>query len=195
MPKKFKPVVNDTTVYLQGRISYANLFEPRAPKGQEEKVYSCVVLIDPDDKDAIAAIEKATDAAIKKGVVSKWNGKTPRKVIRPLQNGDEKESESFHGHMYINCKAKRAPAVLDRKKAPILNTEEVYSGMWGIVCVNMFPYSAVGNNGVGAGLNAVLKTADGEPMGGGGSGARAFDDIDLGDIGADDDKDFGEDLI
>lgn len=195
MPKKFKPVVNDTTVYVQGRISYANLLEPRAPKGQEEKVYSCVVMIDPEDKDAIAAIEKATDAAIKKGVVSKWNGKTPRKIMRPLQSGDDKESESLHGYMIVNCKANRAPAVLDRKKAPILNAEEVYSGMWAIVCVNMYPYSVTGNNGVGAGLNAVLKTADDEQLGGSGSGAHAFDNIDLGEIDSDDDGDMDDDII
>lgn len=186
MPKRFKPVVNDTTVYVQGRISYANLFEPRAPKGLEEKYYSCVVLIDPEDKESLAAIDKAVEAAVKKGIASKWEGKRPRRLQTPLQDGDERESSDFHGWKFFNCKARLAPAVLDRKKAPILDREQVYSGMWGIVCVNMYPYTAAGNNGVAAGLNAVLKTADDTRLGGSGSGERAFDNIEIDPLDDDD---------
>lgn len=196
MPKKFKPIVNDTTVYVQGRLSYANLLTPRAPEGQTEEVYSCAVLIDPKDKEAIAAVEEATQNAIKKGIVAKWNGKTPKKFTKPLQDGDEKENESFHGWVFFNCKSKKAPAILDKKRVPITNADEVYSGMWAIVCVNMFPFSASGNYGVGAGLNAVLKTADDEQLGGTGSGFHAFDNIDLGGIGDDDDEpDMDDDII
>lgn len=190
MPKKFKPVVNETTVYVQGRLSYAHLLEPHAAMNSDEKYYSTVVLIDEDDKESIEAINKAVEAAIAKGIGTKWGGKRPKKLAHPLRDGDEKEAEEFQGKKFFNCKAKRAPAVLDRKKQPILNAEEVYSGMWGIVCVNMYPYSNTGNNGVAAGLNAVLKTADDEAFSGG-SGARAFDSIDIDE----EDDDLDDDMI
>lgn len=190
MPKKFKPVVNETTLYVQGRLSYAHLLEPYAPKDSDDKAYSTVVLIDKDDTASINAINKAVEAAIAKGIGTKWNNKKPRVIAHPLHDGDDKEAEDFHGKMYFNCKAKRAPAVLDRKKQPIMNAEEVYSGMWGIVCVNMFPYYNTGKAGVSAGLNAVLKTADDEAFSGG-SGARAFDSIDIGE----EDDDLDDDMI
>lgn len=191
MPKKFKPVVKDTVLYVQGRLSYANLLEPRASEGSDEKFYSCVVLIDKNDTDSIKAIEAATDAAIKKGVVTKWGGKTPRKIEKPLRDGDEKEAEEFHGKYYFNCKSRRPVHVVNLKNQVILDANEVYSGMWGIVNINMFPYAASGNNGVGAGLNAVMKTADDEPFSGG-NALHAFDDIDVSGFGGNDNIDEDE---
>ena len=76
--------------------------------------------------------------------------------------------------------------MLNRAKAPILSHDEVYSGMWAIVCVNMYPYSNSGNNGVAAGLNAVLKTAD-DTVFAGGDGSKAFDGINVPDDDDDDD--------
>lgn len=185
MPKRFKPVVNDTTVYVQGRIAYEHLMQPYSGNDGDEKKYSCTVILDKDDADSIAAFEKATKAAIAKGVASKWGGKTPRKIATPLRDGDEKEQEEFHGHKFFNCNSKKAPAVLDRSKAPIMSADQVYSGMWAIVCVNLFPYTNSGNNGIGAGLNAVLKTADDEAFSGSSNGARAFDNIQIEEEGDD----------
>ena len=188
MPKRFKPVVKDTTVYVQGRISYEHLMQPYASENDQEKAYSCCVIIDRDDKESVKALRQAVEAA-KKGVASKWGGKEPRKLTVPLRDGDEKEAEEFHGKVFFNCKSRRVPAVLSRDKTPILDAEQVYSGMWAIVCVNMFPYASAGNNGVGAGLEAVLKTADDDAFSGAGLGANAFNDIDLGggDDGEEDD--------
>lgn len=189
MPKKFKPIVNDTTCYVQGRLSYAHLLEPKAPEGQEDKVYSCMVLIPADDKESAAAVKAAAEAAVKKGIATKWNNKKPRELRMPLRRieDDDEKFEAFKGWYYFNCKANRAPAVLDRAKQPIMSHDEVYSGMWGVVCVNMYPFSVTGNNGVGVGLNAVLKTADDEQLGGGGNGAAAFNNIEIPDEDDDDD--------
>lgn len=200
MPKLFKPVVNDTTVYVQGRISYQHLLEPAAPLGSNDKVYSCAVLIDKEDTASIDAVKQAINAAAKAGVASTWGGKKPKKLNSPLRDGDEKNDEKdgqlpeFAGKMFFNCKSKRAPAVLNRKKAPIIDPEEVYSGMWAIVCVNMFPYSNAGNNGVGAALNAILKTADDEAFAGSTGGAHSFDSIQI-DIDDDEEEDDDVNLL
>lgn len=178
MPKRFKPIVKGTTVYVQGRIAYQHLLEPQAALGSDKKKYSCVVIIDAGDKEARAAINAATDAAIQEGVSSKWGGKTPRVLRRPLRDGNEKEGEEFQGKVFLSASSEHKIAVLGRGKAPIMDPEEVYSGMWGIVVVKMFPYSVSGNNGVGAGLNAVAKTGDDTPFAGGDSGANAFNGVD-----------------
>ena len=186
MPKRFKPVVKDTTVYVQGRLSYVHLLEPAAPQGSDQKCYSTCVLIDVNDKESVAAVGQAVKNAVAKGVVTKWQGKEPRKLQTPLRDGAEKEGPEFRGKVFFNAKANRAPAVLNRAKAPILSHDEVYSGMWAIVCVNMYPYSNSGNNGVAAGLNAVLKTAD-DTVFAGGDGSKAFDGINVPEDDDDDD--------
>jgi hypothetical protein len=43
---------------------------------------------------------------------------------------------------------------------------EFYSGCYGNISINFFPYNTLGN-GVSAGLQNIQKTADGESLGGG----------------------------
>lgn len=190
MPKKFKPIVEGTKLYVQGRISYQHLLEPAAIKDGDEKFYSCAVLVDKKDTDSIDAIRAAIKAATEEGKISKWKGIIPRNLKATLRDGEERDGEEFQGKMFFNCKSRRQPAVLNSNKAPILDPAQVYSGMWAIVCVNMFPYSVSGSNGVGVGLNAVLKTADDEEFTGADSGARSFDNIVIPDDDDDDDDEM-----
>ena len=46
----------------------------------------------------------------------------------------------------------------------IINQSEVYSGCYGRVNFNVYPYNAAGKKGVGFGLCAVQKLRDGEPL-------------------------------
>lgn len=71
-------------------------------------------------------------------------------------------------------------------KLPIVNESEIYSGMWGIVCLNIYAYNNVGGKGVALGLEAVLKTADDTAFTGS-DGSTAFNEIDV--PAADDDDD------
>ncbi|MDM0258255.1 DUF2815 family protein, partial [Clostridioides difficile] len=54
---------------------------------------------------------------------------------------------------------------------------EVYSGCYGRVSINFFPYNSAGNKGIGCGLQNVQKLADGEVLG----GARASAEADFSD--------------
>lgn len=186
MPKKFKPVVSGNRFYVQGRISYEHLLQPHKGKGSDTPQYSCCVLIDKTDSDAINAVNAAVAAAKTKGIAEKWGGKEPYKMQLPLRDGREPRNdgsprgEEFQNCMFFNCKSNRPVPVQNRQKAPIMNASEVYSGMWAIVCCTAFPFDMQGNMGVGIGLEAVLKTADDEPFGGG-LGDRAFDAIEVPD--------------
>lgn len=186
MPKKFKPVVNGNRFYVQGRIAYEHLMQPHKGEGSDTPQYSCCVLIDKSDTDAINAVNAAVNAAWTKGIAEKWGNKEPYKPQMPLRDGREPRSDGsergpeFQSCMFFNCKSKRAVPVQDRNKAPIMNSSAVYSGMWAIVCCTVFPFDKNGNKGVAIGLEAVLKTADGEPFVGG-LGDRAFDGVEIPD--------------
>jgi len=58
--------------------------------------------------------------------------------------------------------------VVDKNLNAILDPDEVYSGCYGRVNVNFYPYDWNGTRGIAAGLNHVQKLADGERLGGGG---------------------------
>jgi hypothetical protein len=46
-----------------------------------------------------------------------------------------------------------------------------------VVTVNFYPYDSNGNKGIGAGLNNVMKTQDGDRLSGGSSAASDFGDL------------------
>lgn len=56
----------------------------------------------------------------------------------------------------MNAKANTRPGVIAKDKTPILDEEEMYSGVWAIVSVTFFPYDVSGNRGVAVGLNNVM---------------------------------------
>ena len=68
----------------------------------------------------------------------------------------------------------------ETKLVEVSNEDEVYSGCYGWVSVNFFAYNNAGNRGIAAGLNNVLKTKDGEFLGGRSSAQSDFSGIDLG---------------
>ena len=68
---------------------------------------------------------------------------------------------------------------MDADRNPILTRSEVYSGVYGRASVNFYAFNQSGNKGIGAGLNNVLKTRDGEFLGGRVSADTDFNGVNL----------------
>lgn len=177
-----KEVTNVTTGEV--RMSYVHLFKPYAfTPGQEEK-YSVTVLVPKTDTDTMARIHAAIEAAKQQGTTDKWGGQCPPIVPTPVYDGDgvrPSDGMAFgpecKGHWVFTASAKAdyPPEVVDAHGNPIINQSEAYSGMYGRVNVSFFPYLFGGKKGVGCGLGPVMKTRDGEPLGGSApSAAQAF---------------------
>lgn len=160
------------------RLSYAYLTH-KFESGVGEPKYMANVLIPKTDKASLEAIKKAIKAATEDGLKSKWGGKMPRRLDSPLRDGDEKEpaAAEYEGMYYMNPKSSKRPPVVGKDKTPIVDDEDIYSGMWANVIVSFWPYSASGNNGIGVGLEAVQKVKDDEHFGGGIGSVDAFDSL------------------
>lgn len=161
------------------RFSYLHVFDPyAATQGQEEK-YSVCLMIPKKDKKTISLIQEAVDAAIDAGQKEKWGGKVPKNLKLPLRDGDEEkdldENPEYEGMFFLNATSKRQPGLIDSHKQEIIDRNELKSGDWGKASINFFAFSASGNNGVGVGLNNLMKTRDGEALGG--TPASAEDDF------------------
>ena len=121
---------------------------------------------------AKAAIDQAVAQAIEAGVSKCWNGVRPPQPAICVHDGDAARpsdgqpfGEECRGCWVFTASSKNQPFVVDAQVQNIIDPTQVYSGMWGNVNVNFFPYNSNGKKGVGCGLNGVQKTRDGEPLG------------------------------
>lgn len=177
------PKVKGTqVVFGPCRLSYTYLFKKFNPDGGEQGgKYMTNVLIPSGETETLNAIRKAIAEAKAEGLKKKWGGKEPKKLDLPLRDGDDrdKDIDTYAGQMYLNAKCSSRPGIVDPRKNPIVDEDEVYSGIWAVVSVTFYPYDSNGNKGVACGLNNVMKVADGERLGGRSSVESDFADIDI----------------
>lgn len=175
---------NDPCKVLTGevRLSYAHLTEPRASQQGGDTKYSVTLLIPKTDTATKADIDQAVQAAIIDGMQNKWNGVQPPRMDITLYDGDlprPKSGEPFGaeaaGCWVLNASSKQRPQVVHQSN---INAEllpaDIYSGMYARVTVRFYAYNTNGNRGIGCGLGNVMKTRDGDPLGGGSSAADDF---------------------
>lgn len=169
--------MNNPTKVITGvvRLSYANIWEPKSVNGGDAK-YSCSLLIPKTDTKTVDAINAAIDAAIKEGI-GKFGGKIPNRAAMklPLRDGDiERDDEAYKGCYFLNANSKTAPQVVDRQVKPIMDRNEIYSGVYAHVSVSFYAFNSNGNKGVACGLGNIQKVRDGESLGGHTNAADEF---------------------
>ena len=174
------------------RLSYVQLFEPKAIEGSAPK-YSVTLLIPKSDTATVQKIKAAMAEAAEKFRQKNGAASLPANPITPLHDGDGVKPSSGEPYgpeckgcyvMAVSCSESQKPVVVDAAGNAILNPSEVYSGCYGRASLNFYGYNNR-KKGIGAGLLAVQKLHDGEPFGTVGS-ADDFNDG-YSDMGADDD--------
>lgn len=185
-----------TKVVIPCRFSYVHVWEPTAIGDNVEKKFSVSCIIPKTDKATVDKVNAAIQAAYTLGLSSKWGNKKPANAKNPLRDGDtDRDDENYVGSYFINASCKTRPSVVGLDRNPIINQDEFYSGCYGYVSINFYPFDANGNKGVAAGLNNVMKVKDGEPLGGRSTAENDFADIDMADmpfeVGSEDSNPFG----
>ena len=168
------------------RWSYCNVWQPKSINGGTPK-YSVSLIIPKSDTVTINKIKAAIEAAYKEGEAKlKGNGRSvpALSVLKtPLRDGDAErpDDEAYANAYFVNANSATAPGIVDADRQPILDTSEVYSGVYGRASINFYAFNSNGNKGIACGLNNLQKIRDGEPLGG---KSRPGDDF------ADEDEDF-----
>lgn len=162
------------------RLSYVNVFEAVAIAAGDKAKFSASIIVDKADKKTIAKIEEAIEAAKEEGK-GKWGGKIPKNIKLPLRDGniDREEDDAYAGKVFFNASSSVKPQVLDKFKEEITDPDELYSGCYAYVSINFYPYDFNGTKGVAAGLNNILKVAEGERLGSRQSAEADFADVEL----------------
>ena len=177
--------VNPTKVITgpDTRWSYCNAGEPKAINGGTPK-YSVSLIIPKSDTKTIEKVRAAIQAAYDEGQGKlKGNGKSvpPLSSIKtPLRDGDVErpDDEAYANSFFINANSASAPGIVDAACQPIIDTSEVYSGVYGRASINFYAFNSNGNKGIACGLNNLQKIRDGESLGGKSRAEDDFADLD-----------------
>ena len=155
------------------RLSYVSVFEPKLMKDNVTEKYTVTLLIPKTDKRTLAKIKAAQDEAVRVFKEKNPGKKLPVNLSTTLHDGDgvkdsgEEYGPECRGHMVMTVTSKRRPVIVYADKTPMTDPGEMYSGCYGRAVINFFVYNTLGNVGITAGLNGIMKMEDGEPLAGG----------------------------
>lgn len=153
------------------RFSYLNVNAPKSINGSAPK-YSASLIIPKSDTVTIQKIKNAIRAAYEEGEAKlKGNGRSvpPLDTLKtPLRDGDRErpDDEAYANSYFINANSNTKPGVVDANNNIILDTSELYSGIYGRASISFYAFNRNGNRGIACGLNALQKLRDGDPLGG-----------------------------
>ena len=155
------------------RLSYCKVWT--GEKNDQGVVkFSTAVLVPKSDTATVNKIKAALEE-VKNDPEShqKWKGKFNAEMKACMRDGDLKADEhpEYAGHWFFNAASTTKPGIIGPDRQPIMDESEVYSGMYAYVSVNFYPFNNT-SKGIAAGLNNIMKAADGERLGGGRSSAE-----------------------
>lgn len=169
------------------RASYAHFFEPYSMEEDQKKKYQVSAIIPKSDKETVRMIESAIKQAFDEGKERYGKDFKGPKLSNPLRDGDtdRPDDPAYADSYFINCKNDRKPGLFDENGHKTDDPDVLYSGCYGSVIVEFYPFSKPANKGVAASLVGFMKLEDGEPLGG--SNGNVAADFDIEDTGDDDD--------
>ena len=153
-------MTNVTTVTTgMVRLSYVNLLQPYAHQPGADPKYSVTVLVPKTDVQTKALIDAAVNAAKQNGVSKTWGGVMPPLVAVCVHDGDGTRpsdgmpfGDECKGNWVFTASSKQQPGIVDANIQPLLDATKIYSGVYGRVSVNFFPYFNSGKKALAVGL-------------------------------------------
>ena len=163
--------MKDQTMVLipDSTIVYPSLFEMTGFQNQEPS-YNATFLI--SKKTDIKPLRDACRLA----AFVKWGENVQTQGLRsPIRDGDQKaidengnidKTNFYYGNFFLRAKSKYNIPIVNVYNEEITDPDEIYGGCLVRAYVQFFAYDYMGNRGVSAGLRAVQKIEDGDPIGG-----------------------------
>lgn len=174
----------------EARMNFARVFKPEAIDEKSEPKYSIVLTFPKTNKELYQKIQAAIDECTEKAK-AQYGGTLPKKFsIVEIQDGaDWDEKFNLEDFYVLKASSSFKPEIVKKAKVmgkvqlvPITDEEEFYSGCFGYASVSFYKYDTDRSKGITCGLNSLLKSRDGDKLGGSGSAEADFagvlDDVD-----------------
>ena len=156
------------------RLSFVNVFEPKAMAEGQEPKYSVTCIVPKTDEKTIKRMNEVLEYVKQQAKDKKFGGKIPPVLASAWKDGDtatDRDGELYNlkypeykGCYFIRCSTKQKPKVFDANRDLILDPSVLYSGCYGRASMTLFAYNNNGNKGISASLNNVMMTREGEPL-------------------------------
>lgn len=165
------------------RFSFEHIFVPQQNDDGGDPKYSITMLIPKSDTVTMNKIRAGIKEAADNFRARNGAASLPQNPSTTLHDGDglRPSGDPFgpecKGCYVMTVSSKQKPVVVDAARNPIIDTSEIYSGCYGRVSFNFYAYNSHGKKGISAGLLAVQKLSDGEPLGTRGSADDFADDF------------------
>jgi hypothetical protein len=150
------------------RFSYFSALSARLNEMNQKEEFSTQVLVPKSDTETIAALKAAAKAAL----TEKFGDKIPKTIRNPLRDGDTESKsdgsslgEEYAGHWFFNTKSAKRPGAVDSDGNDLIGNDDIVSGDYGRVSLNAYAYDTAGNKGVSFGLNNIMFSRRGKPLG------------------------------
>lgn len=153
------------------RVSFPQVFEPKAIQEGQKKKYSLVALFTMDKITKNPADKKLWDAmlaAAKFAATEKWPKEIPKNLQSPFRKGEEKEQFQGYGAgvIFLTLTTTTRPGLVDQNMTKIIAPEDFYAGCYARATINPYAWTFAGKNGVSFGLQNIQKVGDGEAFSG-----------------------------
>jgi len=152
------------------RLSYVHLCEPYSNNGGPAK-FSATILVPKTPADNRSKIDLALRhaAAYARTHFGSAFPATPKNSVHDGDGTRPSDGQAFgeecRGCWVMTASNRQRPRVVDSNLQDILDSTQIYSGMYANVGLTFFGYSNPNGKGIGVSLDNVQKVADGEPLG------------------------------
>lgn len=148
------------------RLSYAELFKPKAPEPGKEPKFSASFLM---NKTTNAADIKLIRDTAKKVALEKWGANQPKNLKICLRDGAEKADTDGYGDttMFTSASSKTRPQVVDADKVTPIDPSsgKIFSGCYVHALIRLWAQDNEFGKKVNAELKAVMFCKTGKPFG------------------------------
>lgn len=164
------------------RIAYTAIWEPKAKEETHTPKYSCFMILPKSGDPAVEKFIEDFKAACNKILTEEYGTdkkKWPKKLWNPLRDPEaewDDIAEAFEDAFYIRPKSAKMPGVVDAQVQPIVNHSEIYSGCYARISITLFHFDNE-SKGITLSLNNIMKTGDGEAIGGAVSAENEFSEF------------------
>lgn len=183
-------------------LEFPKVFTPKKGANGGKDKYKITMVFD-NEKD-LEPLKKMAMAALKEKFGPKMDNPKFKKSLRwPFKKGTDGEDTDidtekwphFTGKFYCDANSEYAPGIVDNKRQEIIDPSQIYRGAKCKAAVNVYTFDTDENKGVGIGLMALQKWADGDRLGGGPvDAASLFDSVETEEVelGSADDDSFDD---
>ena len=158
------------------RVSFPDIFKATQINGEGTAKYRISMIFDPTDiaKDADEQSRwDAIKAAVKQTAIDKW-GSEPAVYKKPFKKGDDMKNKEtgnvYDGHegmIILRAQSNDRPGLVDAACEPIMDQSDFYGGCYAKATFNFYAWEhPTQGKGVSAGIQNVMKVADGETFSG-----------------------------